>query len=154
MKEYLLTLMGVALLNGIVGMLSPEGGLKKYVRLVGALCLICAIAQPIFSFLSETDWRLDGLWQGEDTDTSESYEALYEDMLLSGSERYAAERLKGEIARKFNLGEDSFEVTVRGGEEKASVTVTLRDAAIFADPKEIISYIQESYGCDCTVIYD
>ena len=154
MKEYLLTLMGVSLLNGIVGVLSPEGAMKKYVRLVGALCLICVIAQPIFSLLSGNGWRMDRLWKGVSSEESASYEVLYEEMILSGSEQYAQARLTGEIAKKFDLSDDSFSVTVRGGEQEATVTVVLRDAAIFVDPKEIIAYMQESYGCACTVIYD
>ena len=110
-----MTLMGVALLNGIVGMLSPEGALKKYVRLLGALCLICAIAHPIFSLLSEGNWKIEALWEGSAAENSEAYEELYEDILLSGSERYAAEKLRGELMGRFELSEASFDVAVREG---------------------------------------
>ena len=156
MKEYLMTLMGVALLNGIVGMLSPEGELKKYVRLLGACCLICAIAQPVFSLLSEGNWKIESLWEGSAAQESEAYEQLYEDILLSGSERYAAETVKRNMMEHFELSDSSFDVSVWRGEdgETALVTVTLRDEAIFADPHNIIAYIKEVYECSCTVIYD
>ena len=45
MKGFVITLISVAFLNGAVGMVSPEGDIKKYVRLAGALCILAANAK-------------------------------------------------------------------------------------------------------------
>ena len=40
MGGFILTVMGVALVAGVTGMLTPDGETKKYVRLVASLCVV------------------------------------------------------------------------------------------------------------------
>ena len=41
-----------------------------------------------------------------------------------------------------------------GRYEIRSITVTLRNLAIFADPHAIVDFVDERWNCPCTVIYE
>ena len=155
MREYLLTLMSVALLGGIVGMISPEGDIKKYVRLIGALCLLCAISRPIATSIYDGSLDMDGLLENGAEHESVNYEQIYENMLSEGGKSYAKEVIKGYIAKDLELEESTFDIEITSDSEGVeSVTVYLRDEAIFADPKKIAEYVNDKFGCACVVVYD
>ena len=155
MREYLLTLMSVALLSGIIGMISPEGDTKKYVRLIGALCLLCAIARPIAASIYDGSFGIDGLLQNEAENETENYEEIYEKMLSEGGKSYAEEVIKGYIAKDMSLEESTFDIEISDDSSGvASVTVYLRDGAIFADPRKISEYVNDKFDCACVVVYD
>ena len=61
MGGFILTVMGVALVAGVTGMLTPDGETKKYVRLVGALSLLCALISPVISAISDGGGDFDEL---------------------------------------------------------------------------------------------
>ncbi len=158
MEKYIITLISVALLSGIVGMLSPEGDVKKYVRLAGSLCLLCALAMPVYSFVSEGGVDLEGLlsFSGE-VDTG--YEDIYKEALADGAEENAEAALKAGLREKFKLSDDSLDVelTVEYDGEKYCISaarVLLHNSAVFADPREISAYVNENCGCACAVEYD
>ena len=159
MKEYLMTLISVSLLSGIMGMISPEGDLKKYVRLLCTLCVFCAMISPAFS-----------LWQGMGSSGEEilgelidkedvNYDEIYKDSLLSFGEVQAEETIKSNILERFLLSEDSIDVEVKSQsendiEEWIAVTVLLRDEAIFTDPREILSLVESMVSCSCVIVYE
>ena len=41
MKEYVLMLIGSALICSLISMMAPEGKLQRYVALAGGLCILC-----------------------------------------------------------------------------------------------------------------
>ena len=159
MKEYLMTLTAVALLGGILGMLSPEGDIKKYVRLAVSLCLVCAMIQPVLSVLSGEMPALDELLGIGEQEETMNYDEIYYQSLLSGGREQAEEAMKQELLKEFSLPYESLEVEAilerkNDGVEVKEIRVTLRDSAIFADPKEVIAPVNERLSCPCTVIYD
>lgn len=159
MKSYFITLMAVALLNGMIGMISPEGNVKKYIRLLGGLCLLCAMAQPIVSILSGGDFSVEEWLDLPEMQETVDYDEIYNHALVSGGEKNAETAIKNRILSRFELPSDSMDIEVNFVTNKdelslGDVRVTLRDQAIFADPREIISYVNESWNCPCTVIYD
>ena len=159
MRSYLMSLISVALLGGVVGMISPEGDLKKYVRLLGTLCLLCAMVGPVFSLLQDDGLRLDGWLENLAPDDEINYEEIYNNALVEGGEKQAAEAIRTSILNSFALPEDSIEVDVEfileNDEEKRSrVQILLRDKAIFADPREIISHVESMGSCQCVIVYE
>lgn len=159
MRAYVMTLSAVALLGAVIGMLSPEGDIKKYVRLVSALCLLSALASPVRSLVStlaEGDW-FDGEELGF-SEQSEAYEEIFKGALQNGSASVASEALTAELIKQFELPDGSLTATVilADGDacELALVRVTLGAEAIFADPTAIIEYVNEAIGCPCEIVYE
>ncbi|MBQ9086937.1 MAG: stage III sporulation protein AF [Clostridia bacterium] len=160
MSEYWMTLIGVCLLGSLLQIISPEGDLKKYVRLVSAFCLILALARPLAQFLGEKGGlslgdRLEEMWELESVD----YEEIYYQNLLSGGEKYAEEKIKSLLLQEFDLNED--DVSVEGRFETKNdiisieeLTLYLHETTLSVDPREMIAYVNETWSCPCTVIYD
>ncbi len=158
MKEYLMTLTAVSLWSGLVGMISPEGDMKKYVRLLCTLCFLCIMVQPLIPLLSEDRDPLGELISAGEGN-GEQYEEIYENTLLSGGRSYAESVIEAQLESAFSLPSKSLTVratvkTEGDTTELTEITVLLRDAAVFADPKEITDYVNQSFHCPCTVVYD
>ena len=159
MQSYWITLTAVALFGGIMGMLSPEGDVKKYVRLTVSLCLICAMVQPIFAIASSdaSDWS-EKLGLSEEQERMD-YDEIYHQALLSGGKEQLEESLKQGLVAELSLPYDSLDIEavfeMKNDERKLKeIRVLLRDSAIFADPREIVAQINEQADCPCTVIYE
>lgn len=159
MKEYFMTLMSVALLNGILHMISPEGDIKKYVRLLGALCLLCAMTVPLFSALAEGEGSLNFLTEfGQGTEQS-NYDEIYQNSLLNGNKTETEKNIKTRMIQELSMEASTFDVSAEivlknEKTDLESVTVTLRDSAIFADPRQIIEWINGVYECSCVIVYE
>ncbi len=154
-----MTLCGVMLLSGIVSMISMEGDLKKYVRLLCGLCLLCALITPLFEWSTRGDFQPEELWHEAVEGETEDYEKIWQEALLRGSEQEVQRELQGRLSAAMDLEEDSFSVSAQIVSKNnifvlESVTVTLGHEAIFADPKRIISYVEELGDCRCIVVYE
>ena len=159
MKEYLMTLTAVSLLGGILGMLSPEGNIKKYVRLAVSLCLVCAMLQPMLQLLSGEAPSLDELLGISGKEETVDYDEIYHQALLNGSKEQIQQSLKQQLLKEFSLPYESLDVEAvlemkNDVSQVKEIRVLLRDSAVFADPREVIALVNESIGCPCTVIYD
>ena len=158
MKDYVIALISVAFLNGAFGMLSPEGDIKKYVKLLGSLCLACVIAAPIFSAISVEGGILDGLFP-QIPERESSYEDIYGDALADGAEQTLERILKERAMGELGIKEDEIDLDAslerRDGEYRVSeVKAYIHGGGIFADPRKISELVNEVCGCACTVIYD
>lgn len=157
MGEFIFTLIAVALLNGAVNMISPDGELKGYVRLVGSLCIVIAVVAPIFSLVSENIFDTGKLFP--DTEGAESlYEQTFAESIADGMREVAEKGIKEGISKELGLPDGKFDVVLNietYGEayRASSVTVILYGIAIPIDPREIRAYAEEVAGCECTVIY-
>ena len=157
MNGFIITIISVALLGGIMGMLSPEGDTKKYVRFVGALCLLCALIMPVYGILSEGQIDLDSLFSFSE-ETENGYEDVYINALSEGARENAEAEVKKQICESFGLSEESLDVSLElyyDGEKYnvSSATVSLHSSAVFADPREISALVNGLCGCSCSVIY-
>jgi len=158
MKGFIVTLMSVALLNGAIGMISPEGDIKKYVRFLGALCLLCAIATPIYGAFADGEIAFDDLFFDLSA-KEESYEQIYSDALREGAEQTLEVSVKSRLLQKFSLSEEDIDVEIyleHDGEKyyTDNAEILLHDSAVFADPRDMTAFVNELCGCSCTVIYD
>ena len=156
MGGFILTVLSVALLSGVIGMLSPEGNTKKYVRLVGSLCILCALASPLVGIVVEGEDGLELLFPT--VDGSDAYEEIYREAIAEGVRENAETALKNMLLSRFDMTEEDIEIglTVEWRGDRYCVeaaTVTLTSSLIAVDPREISEYINAELGCPCTVIY-
>ena len=157
MGRFIMTVMGVALIGGIMGMLTPDGETKKYVRFVASLCLLCALAAPLIVLVTEGGGGIDDLFPSFE-DESEGYDEIYKNALAEGARENAEAAIKAKLISRFELSEKSLDVTLSlgyDGKDYAieSAQVTLNSSAVFADPREISEYINGELNCPCTVVY-
>ena len=158
MKDFVIVLISVALLNGAFGMLSPDGDLKKYIKLLGSLCLVCAVASPIFSAIKADGGGFDGLFPDASEDQG-GYEEIYGEALADGAEETLERILKERAVTDLEIKEDEIDFDVAlertDGEYGISdVTVYIHHGGIFVDPRSITALVNEFCDVSCTVIYD
>ena len=159
MKEYLMTLSGVMILSTLISTVCAEGNLKKYVRLLCSLCLLCALISPLFRLLSEGEFDPVTLWEDAVEGEESDYDDIYHQALIENQVSYAEKLMKKQLSEEFELGEGTFDVRMETVSENGTahvecVTLVLRDSAIFADPTKLAEYINETQKCECIVIYD
>lgn len=159
MREYLTSLLSVSLLGGLLTMLSPEGDLKKYVRLLCSLCLLCAMVSPLFSAFAEGELSLDHLWEQMEPSESLDYDEIYHQSLQSGNRENAKNIVKRRVLSEFELSDDALDVEVffdikNEQYSLEEIRVILHPKAIFVDPQTLSEWINETYSCPCVVIYD
>ena len=153
-----MTLISVAILNGVLGMLSPEGDLKKYIKLLGSLCLVCAVASPVFNAIRSDDGGLDGLFPDMGEHES-NYEELFGEALAKGAEEALERSLKDKAVKDLDLDGGDIDIDVvlernDGGYRVDAVTAYIHSGGIFADPREINNIVNQMCDCSCTIIYD
>lgn len=160
MQGYLIQILTVSLLCGLIETLAPAGereGLRRAVRLVTALCLLCLMVAP----LREARERLRsfdlGGWAREmEEGGSEELERLMEEKLSA----VTREQLESELYRlldgQFGISRQDCSLTVGLEEEDGVLTVrevwiALRGRAVLRDPRAIEAAVEEAWQCGCTV---
>ena len=164
MNNYILTLLGTALVFAIVGILVPtgeRGGIAKHVRLVAALIWICVLTAPVCSAIAEVrDWMASGEWLPLPNDTEQQApQEIFDGVLNEASTAYFCDMLTQTLEQTFEIAPG--EVTCRvewsqneGQLTPAHVTVVLSGRAIWKSPHEIESFVRTLLECDCSVAID
>ena len=162
MREYIATLLCVGCVCGIAQMLSPlgkGGGIKRQMRLVSSLCLLCVVASPIGNILD--------LIKNEDISWFDSFdikesEEKYEESFIEYVEEYNADLVSGhirdDICERFEIevSDISARVSLSYVDNKCtigSITVYIGKRAIDKNPHYIREYIKQRYGVECEIIY-
>ncbi|HHT53921.1 MAG TPA: hypothetical protein GX011_03175 [Clostridiales bacterium] len=159
MREYLMSVIGAALLVGVVGMIIPAGageGLKRHVGLVGSLCVLCILISPATKVLGTLSEFSEGGWSGWFEESGEEYSRKYSDFLLSVGKENIERGIVALLGEKFGIPESECSVTAevreRDGElEVVRVTVVLTGKSVLRDPYAIEAYISGLLGCECIV---
>ena len=158
MKNFVITLLSVAFLNGAIGMISPDGDIKKYVRLTGALCILAAIVSPLYFAINSGELDFDGDFLDRALEET-VYESQYESALLDAGEKSLADAVKDLLCSELGMNEKSFGVKVRIADDEGeyrieSVEVALYSSAVNTDPRDISAFVRHKTGGECTVIYE
>ena len=158
MRNFVITLLSVAFLNGAIGMISPDGDIKKYVRLAGALCILAAIVSPLYFAINSGDLYFGEDFMDQVLDES-TYESQYESALLDAGEKSLAEAVKKSLCAELGMSEKNFGVSVRIVEVDSeyrieNVEVALYSTAVNTDPRDISAFVKNKTGGECTVIYE
>lgn len=159
MREYLMSVIGAALIAGVISTLVPGGngeGLKKYVNLIVALCVLCVLLAPVGSLLGYLDGAAEGDFDdwlgGAETD----FDGRYRDTLLKVGKENIESGVKTILAEKFGIPESECVVTATvtqadGELELLALEITLSGRSVLKDPYAIEKYISELLGCECDV---
>ena len=162
MKAYLLSIIWVSVIVGIAELISPHvAGAQKYIKMIGALCVLCVVISPLLNIggLSEnfTDELKNDILEDQN---SESYEK-YQEILNEYLNEYSADKLKGEIQKllkdNFEIPEDESEVLLFIEKKDENITlkkvqILLSGRSIFNNPYVIENYIKELLNCTCEVL--
>lgn len=147
------------MLVGAAETLTPTGNLKKYVRLAGAFCLLCALVTPITSWLSKNQIEEEVFTFNNKEYDNINYDEIYNISLCESGRKDAEARIKQAIQSQFHFSSESLEVQVQtelknDNLELSGITLILKEEAIFTDPRDLIAYVDETWNCSCTVLYD
>ena len=163
MREYVIVLIGSVLVCSLAVMLSPEGekGMAQYVKLAAGLCVLCVLISPLTSFVSSISELIEQNRSFDGIDNSlDNFEKIYNESLLDASGEEIANALESMLCREFGFKNDEIDVYVElcEGEDgylPECVTVALWQSAntLFADPHDIIEYVNGLLDCRCEIIY-
>ena len=164
MKDYLVSIIWVSVIVGLAEIISPHiSGTQKYIKMIGALCVLCVVAAPLLNIgnLSE-DFSEDlknNLLEDQNADSYERYQELLNNYLNG----YSANALKEEIQ---SLLKDNFDIPTEESEIKLftekkeeaislqKVQIILSGKSIFKNPYNIENYIGNLLNCTCEVLIE
>lgn len=166
MKEYVLTLIGAALICSLTSMIAPEGKLGKYIAFAGSLCILCVSISPIYSFISWISGADAGardlaeyiFGEYDRAEDNEEFLDVYEENLMDMGAVNMSQGLKSMLCRDMGIDAEHIEVYVELIETEKKfipkkVSVVLYKSAVFYDPREISEYVNSLLGCACEIIY-
>ena len=156
MKAYFFSLIASALCIAFISMLSPDGSIAKYIRLLTSLLFICLLLSPI----RELSGILQSIAGGEisfpEMEIPSREEATEElDALLdSTSKAYFLQSLTQHLEREFAIDSGNVRCIAtwedsNGQTRPLRITVILSGSAIWKNPKELESYVCNLIGCEC-----
>lgn len=166
MSEYIYSTVCLAVAVGIVLLIAPDGarqGLKKHIKLIGSLCLICVLIKPTTELLEAID-RLtsegfSGIFESEsESEIYDKYENIYQDYLSGTYGKNIGEAVKDGLLKRFGIAKDECRVISEFEEadsdavsEPKKITVVLSGNAKFKEPNAIKAFIEELFECDAAV---
>ena len=162
MTTYFLSLLTAMLVSALVGILAPGGensGVKKHLRLLTALFLVCVLTAPLTEVIqrirqwSEGELSLPGL---EDVPSADYGEQM-NDAMSSASKTYVTQMLTQTLESEFAVTSGEMECVILwdedadGGITPRRVTVVLSGRAIWKDPAPIRQFVTALLECECVV---
>ena len=159
MKEYFISLLAAAVLITLFGMLAPEGGISKHLRLLLGLFLVCAVISPLSSLIGRIDdWKNgDVVFPWDKEEAEENYEQQRDEALAQASKDYFVQSLTQMLEREFSISSGYVEcrmewhLTESGEERPSKITVLLSGSAIWTDPQKIQRFVTDLLSCECVV---
>ena len=160
MNAYLIRILTMSLLCGLIELLAPTGereGLRRGVRLVTGLCLLCLMITPlwevrdlIFSFDLGTRAR------EAEQDSQEEYARLMEQKLTVVTREQLQSELYAMLEEQFDIAREDCALTVEWEEESDTpsvrqVWISLHGKAVLRDPRAIEAEVTAALDCPCTV---
>lgn len=180
MKNYLVSLVIVALCTGITELMIPEriaNGIKNNVKLIGALCTICILIAPILPIINKygkienyIEKSLDFIRSEYDSKISEfrnnsdiyDENEIYKEALLFSARENVEKYVLQQLNNKFDIKSENCKIRIEFSEDMDShayvskITIILKGADVWKNPYEIEKYFEdklsfESNRCKCTV---
>lgn len=158
MREYLMSVIGAALIAGVISTIVPAGngeGLKKYVNLIGALCVLCVLLAPVGGVLEYIGGAAEQNFEGW-LEGGGDYDRRYRELLLSVGKENIESGIKALLGERFGIPEGECRVTAsvreKDGElELLGIEITLSGRSVLKDPYAIEKYISDLLDCGCSV---
>lgn len=158
MRQYMMNVIGVAILAGLADQLiSEKGRLREHVRLLLGLCLILVMLAPLGSALSSLPTQLEnGMAALEDASGGGEYDKILEGTLKEAVRQELVAALTEELEQEFGVNADTVRIGISFEEgeplrlKKVLVTLTGRD--IFRNPYTMEETLASLLGCECVVV--
>ena len=159
MRGYLISIVAVSVFCGVVDILSPQNDMRKYLRLLCGICVLCIITEPLTSVFKNFGGLLEGLAETDIEISQTDYTKIFEDNLRRGAADEVARCVKDRISVKMNISDDKFDVSVVLDEKEGSygairATVRIFPSGLALDAKQIADMVGNILDCPCTVIYE
>ena len=166
MNGYIYSIVCIAAAGGIVCILSPSSGIKKHLRLVCALCLLCVMISPVSNFLNSIRDFFDGegseLFEtDENGELRDTYESIYNKYLEGGYSDNVGEAVKDILYENLGVSKENCRVSVQfadkngdGVREPTKITVILSGKEVLRDPSTVKELVSNVFECDCVCAID
>lgn len=163
MRAYIYSIVCVAAAGGIVLIIAPEGirgGIKKHLKLICALFLLCIMISPATELLSSIK-ELGNIGLGNidrelENELQNKYENIYESYLEGSYRGNIGQAVKECLFEKFGVPQDECRVEVSfydsdedGVREPSRITVIYSGRSIYRNPRETESYVSGLFKCEC-----
>lgn len=119
----------VAISGGLAMLISPEGKIKRYVKLIISLCMVSALLAPLMSLSSELEGYIDNI-KLESADKAQSDYAAAEAMVTATARENIETELKELIHAEFGFKEDEVYIVVTIDSEDISA-LKITDITVF-----------------------
>ncbi len=163
MKEYLSSIIIISIAICIFELLAPNNeNFIKYIRLIGALCIICVIISPL-NLIQENlannflDDLKDKLTENSKEDLGDEYTNILNEYLNNHSIEAYNNQIKELLTNNFDIPNNECEVNTYTNFTNEKLTITeiqilLRGNSIFKNPYEIEEFITKICGVKCKVL--
>jgi hypothetical protein len=159
MREYLMNVIGAALIAGVISVIVPTGsgeGLKKYVTLIGSLCVLCVLISPVTELLGAMTDLSDGGFSEWYEGTEEEYGGKYNEFLMSVGKDNVEDGITALLYEQYGIPEDECSVSAVVEEKDGElvivrVDIILTGKSVLKDPYAIEKYISGLLDCECKV---
>ena len=160
MRGYLYTVVCMAALSGVVLLVAPDGvksGLKKHIRLICSICMLCIMISPISRVVDGIKNIGDMIIEPDKEDGLHSaYESMYEEKNEENFSEVLEDAVKEELKNALSISANECRTIIEfsdvdddGFREPVKITVVLSGTAIFKNPRNVESIIFGKFGCDC-----
>ncbi len=160
MIEYVYSIVSFSFAAGLILILIPSGtkqGLKKHVKLISALCLVCILIEPLSNLIESIDEVLSGdLLTHEDNagELYERYEQIYQSYLDGSYGDNIGQAVKDALFEKFGIQKKNCRVLTEfhdnngdGVREPKRITVVLSGEDRFRDPETVKAFLSSLFEC-------
>ena len=159
MRQYIMNVVGVAILSGLADQILPEKGkLRAHVRLLCGLCLLLVMVAPLGKVLSSLpSFFEDGMAALEDAggETGE-YDKILEGTVKEAVRAELTEALSQKLEKEFGVNAETVRIGIsfEDGEplRLKRVLVTLTGKDIFRNPYTIEETLSSLLGCECVAV--
>ena len=160
MKAYILTVVWTSVIASAVLLFTPEGsggGIGKHIKLLTSLVLLCAVTDPLLSFIKSIsnngiDVLKDEIRQS--APQADPYQNIFYEELSKMTAEDLENELKALISETFSIDREDLEVRAEYVIDGNSlsfkrIVVILSGKAIFKDPYDIEAYVREISLIEC-----
>ena len=149
---YIYSLILTALVTVIVELITPSASAtSRQVNFVCGLCIAVALIMPV---KEGVEWLIaaqhEGFFDiGGDHVLIEDYDDAFSEQINKLSE----DELKRVLCERFDISSENVDVRLILDEDYniGQITVILSGKGIFANPHELINYLENTYGCEAEV---
>ena len=156
MQAYFISLLTTALVGILIGMLCPDGGIAKHVRLLSSLVLICVLISPLKGAIEALQNFVESGFDLpiEDGAQNENPKDQFQEATDEASKRYFTQMLTETLENEFSMPTGTVRCAVswkKNGDSLSPtrVTVLLSGSSIWKNPHEIEKFVTTLLECEC-----